>query len=76
MPLALEVVQDPVEEGPCRMLLFVTWEGTALISQLHGSDKSLFFQKKKFLDAFFLKEIAQGVNRGQPPSPPPFLPSL
>lgn len=65
-----------VEEGPCRMLLFVTWKSTALMSQLHGSDKSRFFQEKKFLSAFFLKKTAQGVNRGQPLVPPPFFPSL
>lgn len=51
------------------MLLFLTWERTALKSQLHGTDKSLSSRK---IPQCLLRETAQRVNLGQPLVPPPF----
>lgn len=53
-----------VEEGPCRMLLFVTWKSTALMSQLHGSDKSLFFQEKKnfSVPSFSRRQLRESIE--------------
>lgn len=66
--LASEALCRTVREGPCRALLFLTWKGTVLKPQLHGTDKSL--SSRKILNALFLREMAQGVNLGQPMVPP------
>ena len=50
-----------VEDGPCRVLLFLTWERTALKSQLHGTDKSLFFQKNSSVPSFSGKWLRESI---------------